>query len=61
MATLDRILISVDWDAKYSLARVKMLLKGVSDHNPLVVEMGDQGQIVGPLFRFDRLKSGGLR
>jgi hypothetical protein len=44
MAALDRILIFVDCDAKYPLARVKMLPKGASDHNPLVVEMGGGGE-----------------
>jgi endonuclease/exonuclease/phosphatase family metal-dependent hydrolase len=43
MAALDRILIFVDCDAKYPLARVKMLPKGASDHNPLVVEIGGGG------------------
>jgi hypothetical protein len=54
MTALGMILISVDWDAKYSLARVKMFCMGVSDHNPLVVEMDDQGHIADPLFRFEK-------
>jgi hypothetical protein len=48
MTTLDRILISIDWDAKYPLAKVKMLPNGVSDHNPLVIELGDPGRLLTP-------------
>jgi hypothetical protein len=41
MSTLDRVLASVQWDAKYPLARVKTLPKGVSDHNPLLITFGE--------------------
>jgi hypothetical protein len=40
MATLDRILITVHWEAKYPLAKVTILPKGVSDHNPLLIRFG---------------------
>jgi hypothetical protein len=42
MAALDRILVSIDWDAKYPLARLIMLPKGVSDHNTLRITFGDK-------------------
>jgi hypothetical protein len=37
MATLDRTLISVELDIKYPLAKMSMLPKGASDHNPLLM------------------------
>jgi hypothetical protein len=54
MAALDRILVSIDWDAKYPLARLIMLPKGVSDHNALRITFGDKLQVKEPLFRFEK-------
>jgi endonuclease/exonuclease/phosphatase family metal-dependent hydrolase len=42
LATLDRVLVSIGWDAKYPLARVKILPKGSSDHNPLAITFGNK-------------------
>jgi endonuclease/exonuclease/phosphatase family metal-dependent hydrolase len=42
LATLDRVLVSVHWKVKYPLAKVTMLHKGVSDHNPLAISFGDK-------------------
>jgi hypothetical protein len=42
MVVLDRVLASVDWDAKHQLAKVSILPKGMSDHNPLVIRFGEK-------------------
>lgn len=54
MATLDRILVSIEWDSKYPLAKVQMLPKGVSDHNPLLINFGGRIMVKDPLFRFEK-------
>jgi hypothetical protein len=54
MATLDRILASVEWKSKYPLAQVTMLSKGVSDHNPLLITTRGEGVSKDPLFRFEK-------
>jgi hypothetical protein len=54
LAVLDRILVSIDSDAKYQLARVVMLPKGVSDHNPFKITFGERNQIRDPLFKFEK-------
>jgi hypothetical protein len=54
MATLDRILMTVEWEAKYPLAKVNMLAKGVNDHNPLVISFGERMIIKDPIFRFEK-------
>jgi hypothetical protein len=54
MTVLDRILASVRWDAKHSLAKVSIMSKGVRDHNPLVIRFGEKLQIRDPLFRFEK-------
>jgi exonuclease III len=40
MAKLDMVLASMDWESRYPLARVTVLSKGVSDHNPVLVDWG---------------------
>jgi hypothetical protein len=54
MATLDRTLASVEWEHKYPLAQVTMLSKGVNDHNPLLIKIGEQGNAKDPLFGFEK-------
>lgn len=41
MAKIDRVLVSTTWEAAFSLARVKALERLPSDHNPLLVDSGD--------------------
>jgi hypothetical protein len=41
LAKLDRILISTDWEATFPLVRVLALPKGTSDHNPLLIDSGE--------------------
>jgi hypothetical protein len=54
MATLDRVLVSTQWEAKYPLARVTNLPRGVSDHNPLLLNFGDKDKKKAYTFRFEK-------
>jgi hypothetical protein len=53
MATLDRILITTHWEAKYPLAKTTILPRGVSDYNPMMITFGEKswGDLV---FRFEK-------
>jgi hypothetical protein len=55
MTTLDRILMTTHWGggAKYPFAKIYVLPKGVSDHNPVMITFGER---VGgdPIFRFEK-------
>jgi hypothetical protein len=53
LAALDRILVSMDWESKYPLARVTNLPKGVSDYNPLMINFGDKNPVEA-IFRFEK-------
>jgi hypothetical protein len=55
MTTLDKILALVESDMKYPLARVVMFPKGVSNHNPLLIDLGGLDQTKELLFRFKKL------
>jgi hypothetical protein len=54
MSILDRILASVDWDAKHPLSQVTVLPKEISDHNLLVIKFDEKLQIKDPIFRFEK-------
>jgi hypothetical protein len=54
MATFDRILVSVQWANKYPTAKVTTLAKGVSDHNPLLLDFGVKARCKNHLFRFEK-------
>jgi hypothetical protein len=41
MARIDRVFLSTDLEATFPLARVKALDRIPSDHNPLLVDLGD--------------------
>lgn len=41
MARIDRVFVSTAWDVVFPLARVKALNRPPSDHNPLLVDSGD--------------------
>lgn len=41
MARIDRVFLSTDLEAAFPLARVKALDRIPSDHNPLLVDLGD--------------------
>jgi hypothetical protein len=53
MATLDRILVTTHWEAKYPLAKTTILPRGVSDQNPVMITFGEKagGDLV---FRFEK-------
>jgi hypothetical protein len=54
MAKLDRMLASVDWDLKYLVARLTVLPRGLSDHNPIQVQFGEKPQVKETIFRFEK-------
>ena len=41
MAKIDRIFVTTEWDRGFPLAKVKCLDRVPSDHNPLLLETGD--------------------
>jgi hypothetical protein len=61
MATLDRILITTNWEARYPLAMTSMLPKGVSDHNPPMITYGETLREGGGVILFLGLRNGGWR
>jgi endonuclease/exonuclease/phosphatase family metal-dependent hydrolase len=56
LAKLDRIFLSTDWERVFPLARVTTLAKGISDHNPLLIHLGDNFPLVR---KSSYLRSGG--
>jgi hypothetical protein len=54
MIVLDKILVNVEWESKFPLAKVKVLPKGCSDHNPLKVDFGEDKIIKEHVFRFEK-------
>jgi hypothetical protein len=54
-AKLDRVFMSTDWEATFSLARVVALYKGISDHAPLLVDVGDNMSLGKKKFRYEKL------
>jgi hypothetical protein len=54
MATLDMVLVSTQWEAKFPLDRVTNLPRGVSDHNPLLLNIGDKDKGKSYTFRFEK-------
>jgi hypothetical protein len=54
MVLLDRILVFVDWEAKFPLTQVVMLPKGTSDHNPLKISFEGRLRMKEHLFRFKK-------
>jgi hypothetical protein len=54
MARLDRVFITTDWEAAFPLVRVKALNRLPSDHNPLLVDTGDNMSFGKKRFRFEK-------
>jgi hypothetical protein len=52
MARIDRVFVTTDWEAAFPLARVKALERPPSDHNPLLVNLGDNVCFGKKKFRF---------
>jgi hypothetical protein len=53
MAKLDRMLASVEWDMKYPMAKLTILPKNVSDHNPVQIQFGGKPQVKDTIFCFE--------
>ncbi|KAG2613661.1 hypothetical protein PVAP13_4KG399651 [Panicum virgatum] len=54
LARIDRIFISTDWEAAFPMARVKALERPPSDHNPLLLDSGDNIFFGKKKFRFEK-------
>jgi hypothetical protein len=54
MSKIDRIFVSTDWDTVFPLAKVVALVKGTSDHNPLLLSSGDECAMGKKRFRFEK-------
>ncbi|KAJ1255929.1 hypothetical protein BS78_K135000 [Paspalum vaginatum] len=53
-ARLDRILVSPSWDAVFPLAKVRLLDRLPSDHNPLLLDVGVNMFFGKKKFRFEK-------
>ena len=42
MEKLDRVLMSPDWEDLFPLVTVRKIVKEISDHNPLILDSGDE-------------------
>jgi hypothetical protein len=52
--TLDRILVSTDWETKFPLSTVQALTREISDHTPLFLNTGTKCNAKKqPIFRFE--------
>jgi hypothetical protein len=54
MAKIDRIFVTTEWESAFPLARVKALERPPSDHNPLLVNSGDNTHFGKKRFRFKK-------
>jgi endonuclease/exonuclease/phosphatase family metal-dependent hydrolase len=50
---LDRILISTEWGLKYPKVTFHALLRALSDHTPLLLEIGMPSQHTPKMFKFE--------
>lgn len=54
MAKIDRIFVTTDWESNFPLARVKSLDRQPTDHDPLMLDTGDNGYFGKKIFRFEK-------
>ena len=54
LAKIDRIFVSTSWEAAFPMASIKALDRAPSDHNPLVVNSGDNVCFDKKRFRFEK-------
>jgi hypothetical protein len=54
MAKIDRVFISTDWEAAFPLVRVRALERPPSDHNPILINSGDNAYVGKKRFRFEK-------
>jgi hypothetical protein len=50
---LDRVLVSTYWEFKYPLVTVKVLPRIISNHSPLLLNMGMSSQHTSHMFKFE--------
>jgi hypothetical protein len=50
---LDRVLVSTEWELKYPKVMVKPLPRALSDHTPLLLDMGMPSQHSKKMFKFE--------
>lgn len=48
------IFVTTDWESDFPLARVKSLDRQPSDHNPLMLDTGDNGYFGKQIFCFEK-------
>jgi len=53
-AKIDRIFVTTEWESAFPLASVKALERLPSDHNPLVLNSGDNVSFGKKRFRFEK-------
>jgi hypothetical protein len=54
IAKLDSIFVSTQWEKVSPLVRISALPKGISDHNPLLVDIGDNLSFGKKIFIFEK-------
>jgi endonuclease/exonuclease/phosphatase family metal-dependent hydrolase len=54
MAKIDRIFVTTEWESVFPLVRVKALERPPSDHNPLLINSGDNTHFGKKRFRFEK-------
>jgi hypothetical protein len=54
LAKLDRVFISTDWESAFPLVKVLGLAKSICDHNPLLIDSGENCAWSKKKFRFDK-------
>jgi hypothetical protein len=51
---LDRVLVTIEWEEKYTLTTVQALTRGVSDHTPLLLNTEESSLAAAqPMFKFE--------
>ncbi|KAG2656080.1 hypothetical protein PVAP13_1KG057385 [Panicum virgatum] len=54
LAKIDRIFVTTSWESAFPLTRVKALERLPSDHNPLVLDSGENASFGKKRFRFEK-------
>ena len=54
MARIDKIFVSTEFELAFPLAKMKALDRTPSDHNPLLVQLGDNAFYGKKRFRFEK-------
>jgi hypothetical protein len=54
MAKIEKIFVTTKWDRGFPLAKVQCLDRVPSDHNPLLLEVGDNVFFCKKRFRFEK-------